>query len=549
MDYINVTVGKNDPVRVLKNTTLFELSRQYEGGFKNAILLAQVDNELKELGVKLQKDCNVNFLDITDTNGFRVYQRSVTFLMVCATKQLFGDTARIVVEHSINKNYYCEMPDFDVTDELLQKIEDRMNEFVKNDERFEKVSVPLDEGINLAKRFGMNDKVKVLKYRRASNINVYCLGGIWDYFYGYMTYSAGVLRAFKLVKHNNGFFLQFASKSDDNKLKKIRTSQKISDVFKESSRWAKILNVDTVGALNDTICSGKIQDIIQISEALHEKKIAYISDTIASGKKSVVLIAGPSSSGKTTFAQRLCIQLKTNGIKPYTISIDDYYFNRDAIPLGEDGEKNFECLESIDLDKLNDDIYRLINGETVQIPKFNFPLGKREYTGRFIKLHPGEVLVIEGIHGLNQKLLTSVPGEKKFKIFISALTQLNLDEHNRIATTDTRILRRIVRDHKFRSFPPTATISMWDKVLHGERMNIFPFQDEADAMFNSALVYELSVLKQYAEPLLFNITQDNPEYAEAKRLIKFLDSFLCVSSEEIPPNSIIREFIGGSCFN
>ncbi len=548
MEYIQVTVGQNAPIEVPKGTTLAELSKQYEPSLKNPILVAKMDNSLKELHHVLTKDCCVSFLDITDENGFRVYQRSVTFLMVCAIKQLFGDTARVVLEHSLNKNYYCRTPDIDLTDDVLAQIEERMKEIVQRGERIQKLSVSLDEGIELAKKFDIGEKINILRYRRTSNISFYRLCDIYNYFYGAMAYTTSVLKVFKLVKYNEGFFLQFASRRDSNELKNITYSEKISQVFMESSQWAKILNVDTVGALNDMVCHGRIKDIVLISEALHEKKIANIADRIVHSQKSIVLIAGPSSSGKTTFAERLCIQLRVNGIRPYIVSIDNYYRNREDTPVGDDGQRDYERLEALDLKQFNTDINNLLKGETVQIPSFNFVTGKRVYKGDFIKLHKDEVLVIEGIHGLNEKLTALVPRESKFKIFISALTQLNLDSHNRIATTDTRIIRRIVRDNQFRSFDAKMTIAMWHKVMEGERNYIFPFQNEADIMFNSALVYELSVLKQYVEPLLFNITNEAPEYTEARRLIKFLDSFLAVGSEEIPTNSIIREFIGKSCF-
>jgi len=549
MEYVNVLFKCNNTTKkVDKYTTLLELSKKYQKYFEGEIIIAKVDNEFKELNAKINSDCEVEFIDITKPDGFRVYQRTASMIMICAAKEILGEKAKIVVEHSINKNYYCEIPDFEITDELLENIENKMKEISQENLPIEKLSMSLDDGIEIFKKFGMEDTVGTLRYIRSSSIYLYKLSWFYDYFYGNMAPSTGYIKIFKLKKQNKGFILCFANPNQPNELNEFKKLDKLSQVFSESSKWAKILKVDTVSALNDIICSGNIKEIIWISEGLHEKKIANIADMITSQKKKFVLIAGPSSSGKTTFAHRICIQLKVNGIRPYVISLDDYYFDREHTPVDEFGKPDYECLESIDIKQFNEDMSNLLNGECVQIPSFNFITGKREYKGKFMKLHSDEVLVIEGIHGLNEKLTESIPKESKFKIYISALTQLNIDEHNRIPTTDTRIIRRMVRDNNFRGFNAKSTIDIWPSVLRGENKNIFPFQEEADIMFNSALVYELSVLKQFVEPLLFKVNRDEPEYAESKRLIKFLNSFLGVNSADIPSNSIIREFIGGSCF-
>lgn len=539
-----------EEIHIEKGTPLAELALKRQDGFKNPILAAVVNNELQELHVKLLNDCEVRFLDITSPNGVRVYQRSVVFLMIYAAKEVLGKKTRIVIEHSINKNYYCRIAEkgVKVTKELLLKIEKKMKETVKEDLPIEKFSITVDEAIKLAAEFGLLDKVSFLKYRRTTNVNFYKLDWFYDYFYGQMAPSTGCLSKFKLVLEKDGFILLFPSSANPEKLSKHIHLKKITQVFNESNKWARILRTDTVGALNDKICGGGRGDVIRICEAFHEKRLAYIADMIYMQNKNIVLIAGPSSSGKTTFAERLCIQLRVTGLNPYVISLDNYYVDREFTPRDEFGQYDFEALEAIDIAQFNKDVTDLLEGKTVQIPSFNFISGKREYKGRFLKLTESDALVIEGIHGLNEKLTYNIPKQNKFKIFISALTQLNIDDHNRIPTTDTRLIRRMVRDSQFRGFDAKRTIEMWPSVTRGEEKYIFPFQEDADAIFNSALIYEMCVLKQFAEPLLFAIDKSEPEFVEAKRLVKFLDCFIGIPSDEIPNNSILREFIGGSCF-
>lgn len=541
--------GINETVQVEEGTTFLEVSEMVKDKFKYPIILAQSSNEIAELCKEINKDCEVEFLDVTNTSGYTVYQRSVAFLAIYAIKKLYGEKTKVLVEHSMNKNFYCEIPGLEITDRLLEEVTGEMRKAVKEDTKIVKNSVSTDSGMEIFSKLGMDETADALKYVRLSYIHLYNIDNFYDYFYGPMVPSVGKIDKFNLVKYNDGFVIQFPDRLKPEELNELKDLPKLYQVFRESSKWARILKVDTVGALNNAVCSGNIKDVILISEALHEKKIANIADMITQQNKSIVLIAGPSSSGKTTFANRICTQLKVNGLRPYVISLDDYYLDRDKSPIGEDGKPDFEVLEAIDIKQFNEDMTRLLEGETVQLPFFNFKTGKREYRGNFIKLNADEVLVIEGIHGLNEKLTASIPRSKKFKIYISALTQLNINEHNRIPTTDTRLIRRIVRDYNFRGFDALSTFDIWPTVVKGERKNIFPFQEEADAMFNSALIYELSILKQFAEPLLFGIDRNIPEYVEAKRLIKFLDSFLNINCMEvIPPNSIIREFIGGSCY-
>jgi len=490
-------------------------------------------------------------LDITDPNGFRAYQRSLSFLLIHAAREVFGSDARVVIEHSINKNYYCKLTygEEALTAEALGRVEAAMREAAELDLPIEKLPVSVAEAAALARDFNLPDVEAMLNYRRTSYINFYKLGRSMNYFYGPLVPSTGYLKNFNLILKEPGFMLQFPSPAGGGELCGLIPKQKIYDVFREALEWGRILRVDTVRSLNGIISDGGFGGIVRIAEALHEKKIAATADMISKEKKKIVLIAGPSSSGKTTFAERLCVQLRVNGLTPHVISLDDYFKGGEHAPRDASGAPDFEAFEYMDRRKLNGDLADLLAGKTVDMPSFNFMTGKPEYRGRRLRLDPRDVLVLEGIHGLNEKLTDGVPRGMKFKIFISALTQLNIDDHNRVATTDSRLIRRLVRDYRSRGMSAARTIAMWPSVLRGEAAHIFPFQDEADALFNSSLVYEMSVVKQYVEPLLFKIDRSRPEYTEARRLIKFLDSFLGVDSREVPTNSILREFIGGSCFN
>lgn len=549
--HINVKIMDEEAIKIPIGTTLLELSQQYKHKIKQTILLAKVNNQLQELKKTITEDCTIEFLDISSTHGFRAYQRSIVFLMVCAAKEVIGKKTRVVVEHSIDKSFYCEILEegVEINKDLLEKITQKMMLLVERDVPIEKVSMSLEEAINISKKFGLKDKVQILKYRRTSSVSFYKMDWFYNYFYGQMVPSTGYLKVFKLKKEAKGFVIQFPNPEEPDTVRELKSLKKISKIFLESSQWGRILRVDTVAALNDEISKVGLNSIIRVAEALHEKKIANIADMIHQQNKNIVLIAGPSSSGKTTFAQRLGIQLKVNGMRPYVISLDNYYMEREFIPKDEFGELDFESIQALDVKAINKDLEKLLAGKLVDIPTFNFKLGKRIYKGDYFKMEDNDVLIIEGIHGLNDKIGENIHSENKFKIFISALTQLNIDDHNRIPTTDTRMIRRIVRDNKFRGVDALTNIAMWPSVLRGESLHIFPYQERADAMFNSALVYEMSILKQYAEPLLFKIDNSHPQHAEARRLIKFMDSFLGVTSESVPHNSILREFIGGSCFH
>ena len=424
-----------------------------------------------------------------------------------------------------------------------------MWEYVRKDIRIIKKSMPLDEANVIFAEQKMTDKVRLFKYRGSSSVNVYNLDGYYDYYYGFMLPSTGYVKYFDLQKYESGLVLILPEKENPTVLEEFKPLPKLFHSMEISSDWGEKLGVDTVSDLNDQIRKGRFNELVLVQEALQERRISEIASEIVSrGKVKFVMIAGPSSSGKTSFSHRLSVQLRTHGLTPHPIGVDDYFVDREKTPKQPNGDYDFECLEAIDTKLFNDDMCALLAGERIELPTFNFVTGKREYKGDYKQLGPDDILVIEGIHGLNDKMSYALPAESKYKIYISALTTLNIDEHNRIPTTDGRLLRRIVRDARTRGASAKRTIQMWPSVRRGETENIFPFQESADSMFNSALIYELAVLKQYAEPLLYNIVPGEPEYFEAVRLLKFLSYFLGVSTEELPKNSIVREFVGGSCF-
>ena len=544
---VHIVNNKTD-VTVDSNTTLLELSKLYRNVTKSTILLAKVDNIERDLNYRINDDCNIEFLDITSKLGFRVYQRSAVFIMLAAVRKILGKEAVVWVEHTINRNYFCIIRGVEISRKLLSEIKEEMTEIVKNDFPIEKLQVSVSEAEEIFTKNNLINCKKELKYIKATSVSLYKINDYYDYLYGSMVPSTEYIKIFDLVKHGDGFVLRFESPKVPGTLNEHLKYPKLTSIFKEYNRWSEILNVPAVCSLNDAISNSEIKELILITEALQEKKIANIADAIQKSGKKFVFIAGPSSSGKTTFSKRLCIQLKVIGIKPHVISLDDYYKRREEIPFEADGTKNFEDLSALEIDKFNNDLLRLKEGEEAETPLYDFITGEPKTAGKKIKLDEGDVLVIEGIHGLNNALTPKIGEDDKYKIYISALTQLNIDEHNRISTTDSRLIRRIVRDHFFRGFSASSTISMWPKVLEGEEKNIFPFQENADVMFNSALIYELSVLKVFAEPLLFNMDKSESGYTEVKRLLNLLNSFLAVNPQDIPTNSLLREFVGGSCF-
>jgi len=547
-DKITINIANAGETQVLRGITLMELNCQQV--CNRPILAAKVNNELTDMSRPLLYDSDVEFLDITDPNGFRAYQRGVSFLMVFAVKSILGKKTRVVIAHSVNKNYYCELPDMKtpITEALLQEIEQFMKDTAAKDLPIELHALPRESAIKIAEDMGLDDKVSLLKYQHNPTVNFYKLNWLYNCFHGEIPPRTGLLDSFKLSLRGNGFMLQFPNAAQNYELQELGADSRISEVFTENKQWVRIMKTDTVGALNDKLCQDGSDEIIRVAEALHEKKVAIIADQIVNENKSIVLIAGPTSSGKTSLAHRLGVQLRVNGAVPHIISLDNYYLNREDCPRDEFGNYDFETIRAIDTALITQNLQALLNGEEVHIPTFNFLTGTREYKGNRLKLSPRDVLIMEGIHGLNEITSAGVPDSDKFKIFISALTQINIDDHNRIPTTDTRLLRRMVRDYRTRGASAATTISMWPSVARGEAKYIYPFQEHADAFYNSALMYEMGVLKQYAEPLLFGIKPHEPEYTEARRLIKFLASFLSVPSESIPQNSILREFVGGSSF-
>ncbi len=537
---------------VPEGMTFEQLAKEYEDQFQGAILTARQGNRLQELKYQIYFDNDITFLDLTDEEGMRVYRRGISFVMVKAVRELLGEDSLVVIEHSLHKCLYCEVrnPEMTVDEDFLAKLRKKMQEIIQRDLPITKHTLRKSAAIAIAKKQGMRDKAELFRYRRASNINMYEMDGFYDYFYGYMPPSTGCLRLFDLMRYEAGFLIRFPDPENPTKLLPFHNPEKVSAVFMEQMRWCRLMGVDNVAELNQLIVDGKFGELIRINEALHEKKIAEIADQIYQKIDTVkmVLIAGPSSSGKTSFANRLCIQLRVLGVKPHQISLDDYFLERDKTPLDENGKKDFESIRALDLELLNHDLNHMIAGEEVELPYYNFVSGKREYHGRKIRLQAGEILVLEGIHGLNDLLTEQVDAAYKFRVYISAMTQLNIDDHNRISTSDSRLIRRMVRDNQFRGRDASVTINSWNEVTEGEAENIFPFQENADAIFNSATIYELSVLKAFAEPLLFRIPTDDPAYVTAKRLIKFLGYFLAAPEREIPNHSLIKEFIGGSCF-
>lgn len=534
-------------------TQLLEIAEEYKKNYEHVIVLAMVDNKLSELNKSVKDNTKIEFVTVAQTCGNQAYRRSVTLLMLKAFYDVCGkqNIEKITVHFSLSKGYYCTIKgNVKVSKDLLFSVKKHMDQMVFQNLPIMKKTMPTGEVIERFKKHKMYDKEKLFKFRKSSTVNVYSLNGFEDYYYGYMLPSTGYLKYFELHQYDEGFVLQMPVKEAPEVVPPFKPQHNLFNVLKEATEWGDMLEVDTVGALNEQISKGNINDLILVQEALQEKKIAQIAQQICDRKNvKFVMIAGPSSSGKTTFARRLSIQLKTLGKKVHTIGVDDYFVDREKTPRDENGDYNYEILEALDVEQFNKDMTALKNGEQVSMPTFNFKTGKREYKGNYLRLNEGDVLVIEGIHCLNDKLSYTLEKDCKFKVYISALTTLNVDEHNRIPTTDGRLIRRMVRDARTRATSAESTIARWPSVRRGEENYIFPFQEEADVMFNSALVYELSVLKQYCEPLLFSIPTTSPYHAEAKRLIKFLDYFLGVSSESIPTNSLIREFVGGGCFN
>ncbi len=548
-----VTIRLNGKaVEVKKGVSLVELSKEEQKGYKSRIVAAKVNNELKELTHTIEEESEISFVDLTDDDGVRIYQRSLKFILIKAVKDLFPDREAAIC-HSISRGIFFEIlrdGKQQLISEEVKAIEAKMWELIKQDVPFNKLVVPLEDAKQLLMEKGRYDRYLAIKYRTKSYVSMYTLDDIENYFYGYMVPSTGYIDKFKLEYYENGLIMILPNKENPTSLPDIKVPEKLFGIFTEYRNWGKILGVENVGDLNEIIMNDNIGDLIRISEALHEKKIGQIADKICFSTipKRIILIAGPSSSGKTTFAHRLSIQLRVNGYVPIMVSLDDYFLNRENTPVDEFGEKDFEALEAVDVKLFNQHLNALLKGEEIEKPIYNFKMGKREEKGEKLRLEEGNILVIEGIHGLNPKLTSEVEDNSKFKIYVSAITSMKIDNHNRIPTTDSRKIRRITRDFQFRGVSAISTIDRWPSVRRGEEKNIFPYQEQADIMFNSSLIYELGVLRSLAEPVLKEITPEQSQYAEARRLIEFLSYFLPIETKDIPDNSIVKEFLGGSCF-
>ncbi|MCI8735805.1 MAG: nucleoside kinase [Lachnospiraceae bacterium] len=535
-----------------EGVTFEEAASKFQEEYKNQIALVVVNGKMQELHKVIEEDCEVSFLTLRDATGYRAYIRTAKIMFLKAITDIVGrdNLEKLKMEFTVGNGYYCTVKgNLEITEKLAGEIRSRMQEMAAAKLPITKKYYPMVQGMKLIRKYGLKAKEKLFRYRRSSGVNLYCLDGYYDYYYGYMLPDTSYVKEFQVLPYEEGFMLVLPDRKDPLALKPFKPQEKLFRTLKESTDWGARVGIENVGELNDVICSNRMQEMILLQEAEQERRIGEIAKEVVSHSHvKFVMIAGPSSSGKTSFANRISIQLRALGKVPHLISLDDYFVNREDTPRDEKGDYNFECLGAIDVELFNQNMLRLLGGEKVELPYFNFKTGHREYNGHMMKLEEEDILVIEGIHGLNPKMCYSLPEDSKFKIYISALTSLNIDDHNRIPTTDARLLRRIVRDARTRNASAKRTIQMWPSVRRGEEENIFPFQEEADMMFNSALVYELAVLKQYAEPLLFSIREGEPEFFEAKRLLRFLNYFLGVDSASIPNNSICREFVGGSCF-
>jgi len=553
---------KIENVPITQNETAYDLLKKIYGDDYNKYLLVKINNTLKELSYNAFYDSDeVEFLDIKNPDGMRVYIRTLTFIYIKACKELYENSEELhgslkagehnsvaLIEHSLNKGLFSEIKlNRKLTEDDIIKIKDKMQEIIDRNISINKAMLSIDEAREIFLKQGMTDKISLLSNWGTENIRVYELDGYYDMFYGYVAPNTNVIYKFDLKLFQSGLILRYPSKENTNEFPEYAEDVKLAKIFKESEDWGDIMELAHVGALNEHIVNEKIHDLILVNEALHEKKIAYIADEISENEDiRIVLIAGPSSSGKTTFAQRLSIQLRVNGKKTYAISLDDYFVDREKTPRDENGNYDFDTIDALDIELFNDHLLDLMNGHEVQIPTFEFKTGKRIYDKEPVKLSKDHIIVVEGIHGLNDKLTSHIYAKNKFKIYISALTQLNIDNHNMISTSDTRLIRRIVRDNQFRGHNAQSTMRMWESVRKGEEKYIFPFQENSDVMFNSSLTYELGILKKYAVPLIEEVKEDSEFYPERQRLLKFLSYFKSIENENtIPKTSILKEFIGG----
>lgn len=549
IDTVQVTIN-NKLYNYSKDVTLLEIYKEHQTEFKYPIILARVNNRLRELSAKIKENSIVEFIDLTSPEGNRAHINGLVFMMIYAVNKLYGKSANIVVQHSLDKGIYIQTT-FKLNEDVLLEIKNLMNEIVKKDLPITKVTIDRIEAMNYFKAIGNETKAETLKYITDNYITLYRLGNIYDYFYNLMPPSTGKLKDFDLTYiKENGLLLRFPTVYINNRIEKYHPHPHMFEVFAEYREWAKLIGVSNSVDLNRIVSTGKISELIKIDETLQGNRLLNIAKSINNKKNKVkiVLLAGPSSSGKTTTSKKLCMYLKSFGLNPKTLGMDDYFVEKKFTPKDKNGNYDFECLEALDLNLFDRVVSELLEGKKVKVPSYNFALGKKEFNSD-MHLKDKDILIIEGIHALDPKILPSIPREKKFKIYISPLTELNIDNHNRISTSDNRLLRRIIRDNRTRNYNVEETIKQWHSVRIGEEKYIFPYQDDADATFNTALIYEIGVLKTYVEPLLYSVDPDSNYYEEAKRLLNFLRLFLPIPSDAIPRESIIREFIGGGCFH
>lgn len=531
--------------------TLMEIKDDFKVKLNNPILGALVNNKVKELSFVFVKNKKVEFIDYSHPDGLRLYVRSLFFILYAAVSELFPEV-KLKMMHGISRGYYCELAGLGrpVTDSVITAIKRLMQELIEKDIPFEKIGLPTEDAVEICNKQNLRYKAKLFAQQGAMFSYLYFMGEKANYFYGHQVPSTGYVQVYDLVPYYDGLLLRIPNRNKFNELLSYSRNDKLFEIFQEHKDWAEILNVPNVANLNENTLNDTSGDIIKISEALHEKKIAEIANLIndSRDKVKIVLIAGPSASGKTTFSKRLMVQLAVNGLKPIMISLDDYFIDREKTRKDENGEFDFEAIEAIDVDFFNRQLNQLFNGETIELPKFNFATGQKFPSGKKLQLGSDSILVVEGIHGMNPGLIPHINPENTFKIFLSALTQISIDDQNHISTTDNRLIRRMIRDSKYRNYSAAETIRRWPSVRVGEDKNIFPYQENANVMFNSALIYELAVLKKYADPLLKSVTESQPEFSESNRLLKFLSYFKTIDDFEIPPTSVLREFLGGSSF-
>lgn len=548
---LKVTFRGNETLEFEEGTTYQEISEYFKHHFNYNILAAQVDNDIVDLSDTLKKRCNIDFFDRSSALGNSIYARSARFILILAVRNVLGEDVKVITEHSMDHGVYCTIEGAEINKEVISKVLKEMKEIVKENYLFTKLSVSRLDAIKYFRKMKQMDKVKVLKYISNTYINLYRINDMYDYFHGKMAYSTSQINDFKLTYiGDNGFVMSLPDIINPECTLDYTHHKKVFDKFLDYTNWGKILGVENAADLNKVVSEAKIGELINLAEAHYDSQLAKIADDIASSSKNIklILIAGPSSSGKTTTSKKLDIYLRSKGFITHPIGLDDYFTDLSKRVLDENGKPDFESVRALDIDLFNKNLSDLLDGKKVNLPSFNFVLGKREYNERSLQLGEKDIIIVEGLHALNDELTMSINKNQKYKIYISPLTQLNIDNHNHIHTSDIRKLRRIVRDSKTRGHGARETLRMWPSIKAGERNNIFKFQDDVDVVVNSALIYEVGVLKTYVEPLLFNVNEDDPEYPEALRLINFLRNFLPIPSDDVPSNSVLREFIGGSCF-